>query len=38
MKLKSIEVGGNGYISKPINKKQLIDHNKQMLSQDINSN
>jgi YesN/AraC family two-component response regulator len=22
---KAIEVGGNGYISKPINKKQLID-------------
>jgi CheY-like chemotaxis protein len=23
---KAIEVGGNGYISKPIDKKQLIDH------------
>jgi PAS domain S-box-containing protein len=29
---KAIEVGGNGYISKPINKNQLIDHiNKQVL-------
>jgi len=29
---KAIEVGGNGYISKPIDKKQLIDHiNKQII-------
>ncbi|HEY4618056.1 MAG TPA: response regulator [Flavobacterium sp.] len=30
---KAIEVGGNGYISKPINKNQLIDHiNKQIIA------
>ncbi|EIA07216.1 PAS domain-containing hybrid sensor histidine kinase/response regulator [Flavobacterium frigoris] len=30
---KAIEVGGNGYISKPINKNQLIDHiNKQIVA------
>ena len=30
---KAIEVGGNGYISKPIDKKQLIDHiNKQIIT------
>ncbi|MFT5713775.1 MAG: PAS domain S-box-containing protein [Flavobacterium sp.] len=30
---KAIKVGGNGYISKPINKNQLIDHiNKQVLA------
>ena len=30
---KAIEVGGNGYISKPINKNQLIDHiNKQVVA------
>ncbi|MGO4819153.1 response regulator [Flavobacterium sp. W22_SRS_FP1] len=30
---KAIEVGGNGYISKPINKNQLIDHiNKEILA------
>lgn len=30
---KAIEVGGNGYISKPINKNQLIDHiNKQVIA------
>lgn len=30
---KAIEVGGNGYVSKPINKDQLIDHiNKQIVA------
>jgi PAS domain S-box-containing protein len=30
---KAIEIGGNGYISKPINKNQLIDHiNKQIVA------
>jgi YesN/AraC family two-component response regulator len=30
---KAIEVGGNGYISKPINKNQLINHiNKEILA------
>jgi signal transduction histidine kinase/CheY-like chemotaxis protein len=30
---KAIEIGGNGYISKPINKHQLIDHiNKQVVA------
>lgn len=28
---KAIEVGGNGYISKPINKNQLIDHIKKQI-------
>jgi CheY-like chemotaxis protein len=33
---KAIEIGGNGYISKPIDKSKLIDHiNNQMTSNDI---
>lgn len=35
---KAIEVGGNGYVSKPIDKKQLIDHiNEQIMTSRVKS-